>query len=91
MMIDIFVAEREIHHFSSQSISIISLLLLIYEITYGIIFSFDKSKSFFSFVKKLDTSTYIFYCFLSLILIIFLYLYHVYHFKYKEKFRNNFW
>ena len=90
LFIDIYVAEHEIPHFSSEHISIISIILIIYEIIYAIIISFDKNNIIFSFLKKIDTLTYIFYCFLSMILILLFYLFHIYLFKYKEKYRNGF-
>ncbi len=90
IIIDIFVAQHEIYHFSSEHISIISIILIIYEIIYAIIISFDKNNIIFSFLKNVDTLTYIFYCFLSMILILLFYLFHIYLFKYKEKYRNGF-
>ena len=90
IFIDIYVAEHEIPHFSSEHILIASIILIIYEIIYGIIIFEDRSNIIFSFLKHIDTLTYIFYCFLSMILILLFYLFHIYLFKYKEKYRNNF-
>ena len=91
IIIDIFVAEHEIPHFSSEQISIISLFLIIYEIIIDIlVFSNKKRDSIYSFVEELDISTIIIYCFLSMVLILLFYLFHIYLFKYKEKYRNGF-
>ena len=86
VILDLFISNHKKHKFSSKTISIISLFLIVLEFFYLITnHGYKYYEPPFSFLKNISFWSYIGLCFLSLVIIIPCYLLNIFIIAYKYK------